>query len=179
MMTKQGGSVAIIVIVLAVLALLGGGYYWSKTNTNSSGQNTNSNPINTVTGASSQNASDEKSELVTRCSKENRKIAGLKALNAFLVTYLNDHDSYPKSLDNPDQYQTGGEYLYAYYPATNPKHYHIGVRIELFPDCGDIIQTRNLTLDSDFDSKKDSYVNGFSGVDPVYDLTDYQQENRF
>lgn len=166
---NQKGFASIILVIVAVLVLLGGGYYVVKNS-----KNTNNSPNPT------QNNNDE--IVRQKCGEQNTKIASLKTLNAILATYLNDHTSYPKSLDDLDNYGTkvtgysGGEYLYAYYPATNPKYYHAGISIKVLSECGDV-QTFNLRSDSDFDSAGSGYVNGFSGNDPIYDFTNKTSNN--
>lgn len=160
---NQKGFANIILVIVVVLGLIGSGYYVFK-NGKDKASPTNSVPSN----------NDE----VTRqaCAEQNIKIASLKTLNAILATYLNDHSSYPKSLGDLDNYGTkvtryfGSEYLYAYYPAVNPKYYHIGISIKVLSECDDV-QTRNLESDADFNSTVDGYINGFNGNDPILDFT--------
>jgi len=112
-------------------------------------------------------------------SNINGNIAGLKALNYELMTYLNDHKYYPTSLADfenngmkQDFSKTG--YIYAYYPKVNPIHYHLGMKIDKALDCNTVVSS-NFKNKANFNSKALGYIGGFDGTD--MNILDFHDSN--
>lgn len=102
-------------------------------------------------------------------------VTNIKYIITGLEKYYNDKKTYPKKLDElvptylniMPKYSSQKDYFYAYYPEAKPTAYHIGTvlggRNEMSPKA--------FAEDADLNSEKAGYVNGFNGMDPVYDLT--------
>lgn len=101
-------------------------------------------------------------------------VGNIKFIQAGLERYFNDHRTYPKKLEDMrpqylriiPQYSTGKDYLYAYYPKDKPTKYHLGTKLGGHNPS----DSKTLSEDADFNSKKAGYAGGFEGTDPVYDL---------
>ena len=101
-------------------------------------------------------------------------VNNIKYIQSALERYYNDKRQYPKQLEELvpyyltilPKYSSSRNYFYAHYPAEKPQKYHIGVllggRNEASPAA--------FRSDSDLDSVKVGYINGFNGMDPVFDL---------
>lgn len=101
-------------------------------------------------------------------------VNNIKYVQSALERYYNDKRQYPKQLEDLvpyyltvlPKYSSSRNYFYAYYPADKPQKYHIGTllggRNEASPAA--------FRSDSDLNSAKAGYVNGFNGMDPVFDL---------
>lgn len=83
-----------------------------------------------------------------------------QSMNGYFPTKL--IDLYPDIFTNKDLLQKE-DILYAYYPAANPLNYHLGITVSN--------TVQELNKDKDFNSKSSSYINGFDGKDPIYDIT--------
>lgn len=102
-------------------------------------------------------------------------VSNIKYIVTGLEKYYNTNRMYPKTLGELmptyiaviPKYSSQKDYFYAYYPAEKPTAYHIGTllggRNEMSPKA--------FAEDADLNSEKEGYVNGFNGMDPVYDLT--------
>lgn len=101
-------------------------------------------------------------------------VSNIKYIQAGLEKYYNDKRAYPKKLDELvpfyisvlPKYSSQKEYFYAYYPKDKPTAYHIGTLL----GGRNGMSPKAFAEDADFDSSKESYVNGFPGADPIYDL---------
>ncbi|OGD23856.1 hypothetical protein A2Z10_02645 [Candidatus Azambacteria bacterium RBG_16_47_10] len=102
-------------------------------------------------------------------------VNNIKYIIGGLEKYYNDKKMYPAKLDDlvpkylniVPKYSSQKDYFYAYYPESKPTAYHIGTLL------GGRNQSspKAFAEDADLDSSKNGYVNGFNGMDPVYDLT--------
>lgn len=101
-------------------------------------------------------------------------VSNIKYIIVGLEKYYSDKKAYPKKLDELlpvyinviPKYSSQKDYFYAYYPEAKPTAYHIGSllggRNEMSPKV--------FAEDADLNSVSEGYVNGFNGMDPVYDL---------
>lgn len=91
-----------------------------------------------------------------------------------LEKYYNDKKTYPTKLDELvpvyinilPKYSSQRDYFYAYYPESKPTAYHIGTLL----GGRNQVSPKAFAEDADLNSEKEGYVNGFNGMDPVYDL---------
>ena len=199
----QKGFIPLVIILLVVLGagVVGGGYVYKRkaeapavayTETQQTNKNQQQVNIQTPLVTNKQNISNNvlanTNVKVFTCdnlapsqgeTNTSGEIATFKVLDAIFRTYLNDHTSYPTSLDNFEDYGTkqdfsGKGYLYAYYPRVNPTHYHIGMKIQFGASCSNVIAS-NFKTKASFDSKSAGYVNGFDGTDAtILDFHDNQ-----
>ena len=105
-------------------------------------------------------------------ARDIERITDIQNLKVSLELYYKNNTEYPSSFSEltteyinaiPKDPETGRDYFYAYFFSENKiRAYHLGARLE--NEKNDV-----LASDADFNSKV-SYVNGFSGDDPIYDL---------
>lgn len=101
-------------------------------------------------------------------------INNIAYLQEGLKKYYAEKKMYPKKLGELlprylyviPKYSSDKDYLYAYFPAEKPFAYHIGTLL----GGRNIVSPQTLSADSDFNSEKVKYVNGFNGADPMYDI---------
>ncbi|MBI4692289.1 MAG: prepilin-type N-terminal cleavage/methylation domain-containing protein [Candidatus Terrybacteria bacterium] len=112
-------------------------------------------------------------------ARDARRVADLKQLQLALEMYFDTSRAYPTSLgalvtdgyipSEPKDPIGATSYSYAYYPTDSPTYYHLGASLEA---GGPLLDT-----DKDCNSSSTTcpggvaYTNGFSGVDPIYDVT--------
>ena len=101
-------------------------------------------------------------------------VNNIKYIQSALERYYNDKRQYPKQLEELvpyyltilPKYSSSRNYFYAHYPAEKPQKYHIGVLLGGRNEASPVA----FRSDSDLDSAKTGYINGFNGMDPVFDL---------
>ncbi|MBI5192265.1 MAG: PD40 domain-containing protein [Nitrospirae bacterium] len=99
----------------------------------------------------------------------------MKYIQTAIERYYNDKLQYPKTLDELvpmylnvlPKYSSSKNYFYAYYPAGTPKSYHLGAPL----GGRNATDPEAFKSDADFNSERAGLVGGFTGMDPVYDLT--------
>lgn len=102
-------------------------------------------------------------------------INNLKYIQGGLDKYYKDKRVYPKTLAELKPrylqlipgYSSEKGYLYAYFPKDKPTAFHLGTPL------GGRNEESPMALegDADFNSNTAQYVDGFSGADPVYDIS--------
>lgn len=101
-------------------------------------------------------------------------INNIKYIQEGLEKYYNDKQMYPKSLEELKptyvrilpKYSSSKDYFYAYYPKDKPTTYHLGALL----GGRNQVSPKAFAEDTDLNSEKAGYVNGFAGADPIYDL---------
>ena len=101
-------------------------------------------------------------------------VNNIKYIQSALERYYNDKRQYPKQLEELvpyyltilPKYSSSRNYFYAYYSAEKPQKYHIGALLGGRNEASPVA----FRSDSDLDSAKAGYINGFNGMDPVFDL---------
>jgi predicted ribosomally synthesized peptide with SipW-like signal peptide len=202
MKNTQRGAVGVAILAVLALALVGGGSYAYVTSkkeaeikTVEDTQDSNADEKNDVPSDSTQVVkADVKVDAKIKAPVEvdvvtiktptgtatttacNGKIAGLKALNAQFMAYLNEFDSYPTTLAKVENYGTvndysGRGYLYAYYPSVKPTQYHLGLKLDASDGCAQNTIDSAMASDADFNSKTAGYINGFDGSESL--IVDY------
>lgn len=186
---KRGFAPIAVLAIIVALSLVGGGYYIAKTNVfkklipsalkdfasqspELSGGVSQKNNKNTIQNIPNGFSSEDKNKFDKNL---NRATFLTRNLYPALISYYEAHGSYPTSLNSialPSGFRVE-DFLYAYYPSTNPQNYHVGIRVEpitYFVDGKKFDYVFGLGEDADFDSSSAGYVNGFSGKDPVLDM---------
>ncbi len=101
-------------------------------------------------------------------------VSNLKYIQSALERYFNDKRQYPKTLGELvpaylrvlPKYSSNQDYFYAHYPKEKPQFYHLGTLL----GGRNSSDAEAFKSDTDFNSAKAGYENGFNGLDPVYDL---------
>ena len=111
-------------------------------------------------------------------ARDGRRINDIRIIKVILGEYYDSYNVYPNSLselvpeflnDLPKDPKTNQDYFYAFYPFIEPSCYHLGTVLEN-------VNRYELLNDADFDSKMAGYINGFNGIDPVYDIEERKIE---
>lgn len=156
---NQKGFVNIAILIIIIVLLGAGGYYYFYVN---------------KTGTMSPSLTDK-----TTC-KDQAMVENLKIVKSALDTYVDKHGNFPTSLSElkssspeiifPSDFPSPA-YLYAYHSSSpysspqKPIFFHLGIKIAACSDVGRIAIGSDVDIDS-----STSYVSGFDGKDPVFDL---------
>jgi len=107
-------------------------------------------------------------------ARDARRIADIRQIQVALELYKEEKGAYPTGLFQltpefftpvPRDPETDRDYLYAYYPLTEPQDFHLGAVLE-------DINSFSLDDDANFNSDTAGYTNGFNGQDPIYDVSE-------